>query len=272
MPTWSSTASRPSRLRRTCRPTPTSRRRPRPRSSPPARTATRWSIPTARARSASSTSPTPRRRRPAASSRSTASRPRSRSPARKLLAGVNTSESKAKPSGNLTVIDLASRAIEKTCDLGGQPDFVAVSKDGAFAAVAIENERDEELNDGEIPQLPAGNLKIVPLAAGVPDCDGIKTVDLTGIAAVAPEDPEPEFVAFNGTNEIAVTLQENNHIAIVDAATGKIVAHFSAGSVTLDKVDTKKDGSDRLRRQGRGRAARARRREVARRRPLRRRQ
>jgi alkaline phosphatase len=160
----------------------------------------------------------------------------------KVLAGVNTSESKAKPSGNLTVIDLASRAIEKTCDLGGQPDSVAVSNDGAFAAVAIENERDEELNDGEIPQLPAGNLKIVPLAAGVPDCDGIKTVDLTGIAAVAPEDPEPEFVAFNDRNEIAVTLQENNHIAIVDAASGKIVTHFSAGSVTLEKVDTKKDG------------------------------
>ena len=114
-----------------------------------------------------------------------------------MLAAVNTSESKAKPSGNLTVIDLASRAIEKTCDLGGQPDSIAVSKDGAFAAIAIENERDEELNDGEIPQLPAGNLKIVPLSAGVPDCDGIKTVDLTGIAAVAPEDPEPEFVAFN---------------------------------------------------------------------------
>ena len=161
----------------------------------------------------------------------------------KVLAGVNTSESKAKPSGNLTVIDLAGRTIEKTCDLGGQPDSVAVSKDGAFAAIAIENERDEEINDGEIPQLPAGNLKIVPLSAGVPDCDGIKTVDLTGIAAVASEDPEPEFVAFNDRNEIAVTLQENNHVAIVDAASGKIVAQFPAGSVTLEKVDTKKDGN-----------------------------
>src|SRR5262245_27920110 len=37
----------------------------------------------------------------------------------KLLAAVNTSESKANPSGNLSVIDLASKAIEKTCDLGG---------------------------------------------------------------------------------------------------------------------------------------------------------
>ena len=37
----------------------------------------------------------------------------------KVLAGVNTSESKTNPSGNLTVIDIASKAIETT-DLGGR--------------------------------------------------------------------------------------------------------------------------------------------------------
>lgn len=161
----------------------------------------------------------------------------------KALAGVNTSKNKQEPSGNLTIIDLASKAIEASCDLGGQPDSVALSKDGKFLAVAIENERDEELNDGALPQLPAGNLKIVALKDGAPDCASIKTVDLTGIATVAPEDPEPEFVAFNDKGEIAVTLQENNHIAIVDAATAKIVAHFPAGEVTLENVDTKKDGA-----------------------------
>ena len=161
----------------------------------------------------------------------------------KVLAGVNTSESKAKPSGNLTVIDLASKAIGSTCDLGGQPDSLALSKDGKFLAIAIENERDEEVNDGEIPQMPAGDLKIFTLADGQPDCATMKTVNLTGIAEVAGEDPEPEFVAFNEAGEIAVTLQENNHIAIVNAETGAIVTHFSAGSVTLDKVDTKKDGA-----------------------------
>ena len=83
----------------------------------------------------------------------------------------------------------------------------------------------------------------MPISAGVPDCAGIKTVDMTGIAEVAAEDPEPEFVAFNAAGQIAVTLQENNHIAIVDAATATIVGHFSAGSVALDKVDTKKDGA-----------------------------
>jgi hypothetical protein len=161
----------------------------------------------------------------------------------KALAGVNTSKSKAEPSGVLAVIDLASRKVEATCDLGGQPDSLAVSKDGRFLAIAIENERDEDLNDGALPQMPAGNLKIFTLANGAPDCATVKTVDLTGIAAIAPEDPEPEFVDFNDAGEIAVTLQENNHIAIVNAETGAIVTHFSAGSANLENVDLSDDGA-----------------------------
>ena len=160
----------------------------------------------------------------------------------KVLAGVNTSESFTNPSGNLTVIDLASKTIEASCDLGGQPDSVALSPDNSFAAVAIENERDEDLNDGELPQMPAGNLKIIPLTDGVPDCAAMRTVELTGLAEVAPEDPEPEFVDINSLGEIVVTLQENNHIAIVDGKTGNVTSHFSAGLVTLENVDTKKDG------------------------------
>lgn len=161
---------------------------------------------------------------------------------KRVFAGVNTSESFVKPSGRLDVIDIASRKVEASCELGGQPDSVAVSPDKTFLAVAIENERDEKLNDGEMPQLPAGNLVIFNLKDGMPDCTTMKVVDMTGIAEIAPEDPEPEFVAFNDKNEIAVTLQENNHIAIVDAASGKITSHFSAGTVDLDKIDTKKDG------------------------------
>jgi alkaline phosphatase len=160
----------------------------------------------------------------------------------KVLAAVNTSESYTDPSGNLTVIDLATRKIEASCDLGGQPDSVALSADKTFLAVAIENERDEDLNDGAIPQLPSGNLKIVPIAAGVPDCNAIKTVELTGLSTVAPEDAEVEFVDVNSQGEIVVTLQENNHIAIVDGKSAKVVANFPAGAVSLDKIDTKKDG------------------------------
>jgi hypothetical protein len=161
----------------------------------------------------------------------------------KVLAAINTSKEKANPSGRLDVIDLASRKIDATCDLGGQPDSVAISPDKTFTAIAIENERDEEVNDGEIPQLPSGNLKILSLKDGVADCASMKTVDLTGLSEIAPEDAEPEFVSINKNNQIAVTLQENNHIAIIDAASGKIINHFSAGAVDLDKIDVKNDGA-----------------------------
>ncbi|MEM8915295.1 MAG: alkaline phosphatase, partial [Pseudomonadota bacterium] len=135
--------------------------------------------------------------------------------------GVNTSESYTEPSGYMAVIDLAAGSITAQCDLGGQPDSIAASPDGAFLAVAIENERDEDLNDGIIPQLPAGNLAIFDVADGaVNNCDAVRTVDLTGLADVAGDDPEPEFVAINADNVAVVTLQENNHLALVDVAAG----------------------------------------------------
>lgn len=160
----------------------------------------------------------------------------------RVFAGVNTSKSFTSPSGRLDIIDITSRKIENSCDLGGQPDSVAISDDQKYLAIAIENERDEDLNGGELPQLPAGYLTIFEMKNGQIDCATMKTVELTGIAEIGADDPEPEFVSFNALNQIAVTLQENNHIAIIDAETGEIVSHFSVGHVDLDKIDTKKDG------------------------------
>jgi hypothetical protein len=161
----------------------------------------------------------------------------------KILVTIDRTKDLTKPAGELGVIDIASRKLENTCDLGGQPDSVVVSPDGTFAAIAIENQRDEKLNDGALPQLPAGELQIVSLKNGVPVCDSIRHVDMTGLSTVAPEDPEPEFVNINANGEIVVTLQENNHIVIVDSKTGKVTSHFTAGTVDLDGVDTKTDGS-----------------------------
>ncbi|KQV43297.1 MULTISPECIES: esterase-like activity of phytase family protein [unclassified Rhizobium] len=161
----------------------------------------------------------------------------------KVLAAVNTRESFVKPSGFLAAVDIAGKTIDAKCDLGGQPDSVAISKDKTLAAIAIENERDEEVNDGQIPQMPAGDLVIVSLKDGIPDCGTLKHVTLTGLADIAGDDPEPEFVAFNGKNEIALTLQENNHIVIIDGNTAKVTGHFSAGTVDLKGIDVKKDGA-----------------------------
>jgi hypothetical protein len=110
---------------------------------------------------------------------------------------VNSSESFTEPSGHLLAMTIADGAEVARCDLGGQPDSVALAPDGSFLAVAVENERDEEVNDGALPQMPAGVLVIVPLADGRPDCAAMVTADLTGLAEVAPEDPEPEFVDVN---------------------------------------------------------------------------
>jgi len=160
----------------------------------------------------------------------------------KALVAVNTRESFVKPSGFLATVDLATKKLDAKCDLGGQPDSVSVNKDKTLAAIAIENERDEKVNDGKLPQLPAGDLVIVSLKDGAADCASIKHVTLTGLSDIGGDDPEPEFVAFNGLNEIALTLQENNHIVIIDGTTGTVKTHFSAGTANLTAVDDKRDG------------------------------
>jgi DNA-binding beta-propeller fold protein YncE len=158
-------------------------------------------------------------------------------------AGIETSKSFVEPSGFLAVIDLATKSASKSCDLGGRPDSVAISDDGRMVAVAVENPRDDELNDGRLPQLPPGHVAIVPLADCQPNCDGLEIVGLVGLAEIAGEDPEPEFVDFNADGEIVVTLQENNHIAVIDAASGTVSAHFSAGKVDLVDVDVDEEGA-----------------------------
>ncbi|QQR40198.1 esterase-like activity of phytase family protein [Devosia rhizoryzae] len=155
----------------------------------------------------------------------------------KAYVGVNTSESFTEPSGKLVVVDIATQTAEAEYDFGGQPDSVARNKTGTLLAIAIENERDEEVNDGDIPQMPSGFLVIFDVAAAT-----LKTVDVTGLAEIAGDDAEPEFVSFNDNDEIALTLQENNAIVIIDGTTGEVTGHFSAGSTTLTDVDTKRDG------------------------------
>lgn len=154
------------------------------------------------------------------------------------LVAVNTSQSFTAPSGSLISINLATSEIQKKCDLGGQPDSVAISPDGSIIAVAIENERDEDLNDGALPQMPAGMVHTFRLDSGDIDCSSKITVKMSGLADVAPSDPEPEFVTINGANEVAVTLQENNHVVVFNGQTGEIISDFSAGAVDLENVDT----------------------------------
>ena len=180
------------------------------------------------------------------------------------LVGVNTSPSYIAPSGYLAVIDISDATAPAqiaSIDLGGQPDSVAISPDGRYAAIAIENERDEDAcargdgslideahgdedaciaaggDFGGLPQRPAGYLSLIDLS-GDPSAWQAERVDLLDLAAVAPSDPEPEYVSINSQNQAVVSLQENNHLVIVDLLTGTVDNHFSAGVVSLSEVDT----------------------------------
>lgn len=161
----------------------------------------------------------------------------------KAFVGVNTSESFTEPSRYLAVVDMVSHEVTESCALGGQPDSVARAKDGTMIAIAIENERDEDINDAAIPQMPSGTLVVLDVADGVADCDTMRIVDVTGLADIAPEDAEPEYVDFNEAGVIALTMQENNHVVLVDGKTGQVTGDFSAGSVDLAGIDAKDDGA-----------------------------
>ncbi|MGW9332471.1 esterase-like activity of phytase family protein [Bosea sp. NPDC055594] len=161
---------------------------------------------------------------------------------RAFAAIVTSGDNFKEPTGHLATIDLKTKQVTAKCELGGQPDSIALSKDKRKIVIAIENERDEKLDKGALPQLPAGNLTLIGLKDGEADCASKQVVDLTGITAVEPTDPEPEFVDVNQDGLAVVTLQENNHLAIVDTGTGKLVAHFPAGAVDLKSIDKTRDG------------------------------
>lgn len=161
------------------------------------------------------------------------------------------------PSGRVDVLRVSDRTVVASIDLSGQPDSIAISKDGAYAAIAIENQRDEEsLNDhgtgeeGDLPQAPAGFVQVIELA-GAPEtwtADPVELPEATLAAAGldTPEDAEPEYVSINSQNKLAVTLQENNGVVIIDLPSREIERVFSAGTVDLEEIDTEDDALIRL--------------------------
>ncbi|MDZ7922778.1 MAG: esterase-like activity of phytase family protein [Marinagarivorans sp.] len=153
------------------------------------------------------------------------------------VVGVNTSADYVNRSGDLVVVDIATKTIVRRIALGGQPDSVAVSPSGKYIAVAIENERDEDLNDGLLPQFPAGYLSIIDVAEKVENWS-VRKVELTGLDGLQyASDPEPEYVAINSDDVAVLTLQENNHIALINLKNGAIQKSVSAGAVDLVAIN-----------------------------------
>ncbi|KAH8052283.1 hypothetical protein JL721_10922 [Aureococcus anophagefferens] len=137
------------------------------------------------------------------------------------------------------IVDVHVKACVASCPTPSR-GACAFAGDTAYIAVAIENERDEDLGDGNPPQFPAGHVEIFTAKTanselGVRLCDAA----MTGLAGCDfPEDPEPEFVSVSPGNKAVVTMQENNCVAVVDLPTGAV--DFSTAS--LAAVTAEPDG------------------------------
>lgn len=161
----------------------------------------------------------------------------------------------ANPKGRVDIVRVSDRTRVSSIDLKGQPDSIAISPAGASgkpkAAIAMENQRNEELNDGNLPQLPTGFVQTIDLSGEPKDWKATpirfedergQLLDIVKKAGLdTPEDLEPEYVSINGKNQLAVTLQENNGVAIIDLETNRITNVFSAGNAEVKGVDTQSD-------------------------------
>lgn len=151
------------------------------------------------------------------------------------LAAVNTG-TLLNPTGYVAVIDIVTRNIVRNITVPGQPDSIVTS--GTIAAVAIENERDEDLNNGRLPQLPAGSVFIINTASSNPANWTTINVNVTGLPnVIANSDPEPEYIAINSNGVLAVTMQENNAVVLINGTSGAVIASYTQGSVNLTNVD-----------------------------------
>lgn len=163
------------------------------------------------------------------------------------LAAVRTGDdNKIASKGIVAVIDLNTYDIAKSYEVGIGPDSIALSQDGKYAVIAIEDEELDVAKD-EIDYKNAkrpGSIAVISFVGGdvtKGELNDIK-IDLSAVkGAIYPHDPQPEYVAISPDNlTAAVTLQENNAIAIVDLSKKAITSIFTLG-VTKHKADLKTD-------------------------------
>ena len=134
----------------------------------------------------------------------------------------------------------------KKVTVGSLPDGVAFSPDGKYLVVANEGELSNTfMTDGIDPD---GTISIIQITNGVPadtattlgfgdfNVGGSRRSELpAGVrigrpGATVAQDIEPEYVSISADSKTAfVTLQENNAVAVVDLASGKISKIFALG-------------------------------------------
>jgi Esterase-like activity of phytase len=159
--------------------------------------------------------------------------------------------------GFLRVYDIRDpRAAKHVKDIsvGIGPDSLALAGSGRTlrAVVAIEDEETDAKGDATLDGKRPGRIDVVGLQdlyGGV--STGVQTIALVAALkalpdAVYPADPQPEFVALSPDGRTAaVTLQENNAVALIDLGQprqARLLRLLSTGTVTRDgNADLQRD-------------------------------
>ena len=168
--------------------------------------------------------------------------------------------------GRIFVMDVNGKlraGLADGIEVGALPDHVSISPNGKYAIVANEGEPTNYcLTNGALPETtdPLGSVSIINLSSKTPTA---QTIDFKSFAvrknaityaggrifgpnATVEQDIEPEYAAFSADSAYAyVTLQENNSIATVDVANGKIVNIVGLGVKNHNLFNNGLDSSDR---------------------------
>ncbi len=162
--------------------------------------------------------------------------------------------------GKLVAVDIAERSVLGEVEIGVGPDSLAVAEIGGelVAVIAIENEpvivddkgnlTDQEAPGNENDQSDPGLVQIVTLNPTDISASTVTDVplDLTGYDLLFPSDPQPEFVDLGPDGRAAVSLQENNGLAVFDVAAAvageAAVSIFNLGVVADRPADLTADG------------------------------
>ncbi|MGK7926315.1 MAG: esterase-like activity of phytase family protein [Spirulina sp.] len=144
--------------------------------------------------------------------------------------------------GTLVFIDIPRQEIAALVPLLGiGPDNLAITPDGKKAIIAIEDEEDEDNLPGQRP----GSVNFVTIDYDEPERSKVNNVelDLSEVEGVNyASDPQPEYVTISQDGRTAaISLQENNAIAILDVAREKVTRIFSAGTSLNDRADIVKE-------------------------------
>ncbi|WP_243525941.1 choice-of-anchor I domain-containing protein [Bacillus pseudomycoides] len=152
--------------------------------------------------------------------------------------------------GQVAVVELASQQVVKTYEVGVGPDSVALTADGRTLIICNEDEENDPNDDNEVDMKKTkrpGSISLITFPNGdVMRGEHVELpIGMSNISngAIYKHDPQPEYVAISPKGDkAAVTLQENNAVAIVNIAEKRIENIFGLGTTT-HKADLKKDGT-----------------------------